>query len=91
MKKSLIKLMVPRKGVPAAVCPLLLVSAVAYADSGGASASGGMSPMLLLFLAFLGAIILLQLLPALVLFSSLLVAVFKRGSKSAGVTGSRKV
>jgi hypothetical protein len=39
--------------------------------------------MILLFLVFLGAIVLLQLVPALVLFSSLIVSVFKRSSRKA--------
>jgi hypothetical protein len=38
--------------------------------------------MTLLFLVFLGAIVLLQLVPALVLFGSLIVSVFKRSRKA---------
>jgi hypothetical protein len=75
--------MVLRRGVSAAFCSLLFTATLASADTAGGSIAGGMSPMILLLLVFLGAIVLLQLVPALVLFSSLIVSVFKRSSRKA--------
>ena len=63
--------------------PLLFTATLAYADTAGGSGSGGMSPLTMIFLGMLAAIILLQLVPALVLFGSLVVAMFKRSSKKA--------
>jgi hypothetical protein len=40
----------------------------------------------MIFLGLLAAIILLQLVPALILFSSMVVAVFKRAGKKAAAT-----
>jgi hypothetical protein len=81
MKSHVERLMVLRRGVTAAFCSLLFTATLASADTASGSASGGMSPMTLLFLVFLGAIVLLQLVPALVLFSSLIVSVFKRSGR----------
>jgi hypothetical protein len=83
MKSHVERLMVLRRGVSAAFCSLLFTATLAWADTAGGSTSGGMSPMTLLFLVFLGAIVLLQLVPALVLFSSLIVSIFKRSSRKA--------
>lgn len=85
MKSHVERLMVLRKGVTNAICPLLFTATLASADTASGSTSGGMSPMTLLFLVFLGAIVLLQLIPALVLFGSLIVSVFKRSSRKAEV------
>ncbi|MDF1535179.1 MAG: hypothetical protein P1S46_01590 [bacterium] len=91
MKRNVERLMVLRRRVSAMICPVLLTATLANADSAGAPGSGGMSPMLLLFLAFLGVVVLLQLVPALVLFSSLLVSVFKRSSHKVDAAGSEQV
>jgi len=69
------------------LAPLLFTATLASADA-GATGGGGMSPLTMIFLGILAAIILLQLIPALVLFSSLVVAVFKRSSKKAAATSS---
>ena len=90
MKSPMERLMVLRRGVSAALCSLLFTATLAWADGAGGTGSGGMSPMTILFLAFLGAIVLLQLVPALVLFSSLLVSVFKRTTGKAGAARSEK-
>lgn len=86
MKSHVERLMILRRGVSVAFCSLLFTATLAWADTAGGSTSGGMSPMILLFLVFLGAIVLLQLVPALVLFSSLIVSVFKRNSRKAETT-----
>ena len=83
MKSRMERLMVLRRGVSAGFCSLLFTATLAWADTAGGSTSGGMSPMTLIFLVFLGAIVLLLLVPALVLFSSLIVSVFKRNSRKA--------
>lgn len=71
------------------VTPLLLTATLASADTAG-GASGGMSPLTVIFLGLLAAIILLQLVPALVLFSSLVVAVFKRSSRKSEAQGTEQ-
>ena len=43
-----------------------------------------------LFLVFLGAIVLLQLVPALVLFSSLIVSIFKRSSRKTDAASTEE-
>ena len=91
MKSRMERLMVLRRGVSAALCSLLFTATLAWADGAGGSGSGGMSPMTLLFLAFLGAIVLLQLVPALVLFSSLIVSVFKRSGRKARAASGEEV
>lgn len=68
--------------------PLLFTATLAYADTAGGAASGGMSTLTLIFLGLLAAIILLQLVPALVLFSSLVVAVFKRTTRKKEAAGT---
>jgi hypothetical protein len=69
------------------LAPSLLVASTAFADSAGNTGSGGMSPLMLGFLIFFGVIIMLQLIPAVVIFGSLISAVFKR-SKKATETGT---
>jgi hypothetical protein len=81
MKSHVERLMILRRGVSAAFCSLLFTATLAWGQSAGGSTTGGMSPMTWLFLVFLGAIVLLQLVPALVLFSSLIVSIFKRSSR----------
>ena len=88
MKANPDRLKVMKGKVLTVVTPLLFTATLAYADTAGGAASGGMSPLTMIFLGLLAAIILLQLVPALVLFSSLVVAVFKRSSKKAEATSS---
>ena len=71
------------------MAPLLFTATLASADA-GAAGGGGMSPLTMIFLGILAAIIILQLIPALVLFSSLIVAVFKRSSRKATAAGSEQ-
>ena len=71
--------------------PLLFTAPLAYADTAGGAASGSMSPLTVIFLGLLAAIILLQLVPALVLFSSLVVAVFKRSTKKKEVASTEQL
>lgn len=77
--------------VLAILTPLLFTATLATADTAGSAGSGGLSPLTLIFLGLLAAIILLQLVPALVLFSSLVVAVFKRSSKKSEAAGTEQV
>ena len=84
------RLKVLKGRVLTAVTPLLFIATIASADTAGGAASGGMSPLTLIFLGLLAAIILLQLIPALVLFSSLVVAVFKRSTKKSEAAGTEK-
>ena len=72
------------------VAPLLFIATLASADTASGAASGGMSPLTMIFLGLLAAIILLQLIPALVLFSSLVVAVFKRSTRKSEAEGAEK-
>lgn len=69
--------------------PILFTATLASADTAGGAGSGGMSPLVMIFLGLLAAIVLLQLVPALVLFSSMIVAVFKRSTKKAAASGSK--
>jgi len=62
--------------------PALLIATAAYADAGAEAGSGGMSPLMLGFLIFVAVIIGIQLIPAMVIFGSLITAVFKRSKKA---------
>lgn len=62
--------------------PSLLIATVAFAGTGEATGGGGMSPLMLGFLIFLAVIIGIQLIPAMVIFGSLITAVFKRSKKA---------
>jgi len=90
MKAITSRLKVLKGRVLPVLAPLLFTATLASADTAGAAASGGMSPLTMIFLGLLAAIILLQLVPALILFSSLVVAVFKRSSKKAEATNSEQ-
>ena len=59
----------------------LCLASTAFAGSGGGN--GGMSPLMMLFLAFVGVFVLMQLVPAFVIFGSLVSAVFKKSKKAA--------
>jgi len=82
------RLMVLKGRVLSVLVPLLFAATLASADSTTEAGAGGMSPLTMIFLGLLIAIILLQLVPALVLFGSLIVAVFKRSIKKAAATSS---
>lgn len=73
--------------VMAVLTPILFTATLASADAAGGAGSGSMSPLVMIFLGLLAAIVLLQLVPALVLFSSMIVAVFKRSTKKAAASG----
>jgi hypothetical protein len=90
MKAKTDRLKILRGRVLSLLTPLLFTATLAYADAGGEAASGGMSPLTVIFLGLLAAIILLQLVPALVLFSSLVVAVFKRSTKKKEAAGTEQ-
>jgi hypothetical protein len=64
------------------VGPSLLFATAAVADAGGEAGTGGMSPLMLAFLIFLAVIIGIQLIPAMVIFGSLITAVFRRSKKA---------
>ena len=80
------RLMVLKRRVTSALIPLLFTATLASADAAGPVSEGGLSPLAMIFLGLLAAIILLQLVPALILFSSMVVAVFKRAGKKAAAT-----
>ena len=84
------RLMVLKGRVMSVLVPLLFVATLAFADTGGGTGNGGMSPLTMIFLGLLAAIILLQLIPAMVLFGSLIVAVFKRSAKKAAATSGEE-
>lgn len=64
--------------------PSLLFAAAAFADTGEKAGGGGLSPLMIAFLIFLAVIIGIQLIPAMVIFGSLITAVFKRSKKATG-------
>ena len=80
------RLMILKRRVTSALIPLLFTATLASADVAGPASEGGLSPLTMIFLGLLAAIILLQLVPALILFSSMVVAVFKRAGKKAAAT-----
>jgi len=60
----------------------LCLATSAVGDAAGNSGSGGLSPLMIVFLAFIGVFVLMQLIPAAVIFGSLVSAVFKKSKKS---------
>ena len=90
MKAYTGRLMVLKGRVMSVLTPLLFTATLASADTAGGTGTGGMSPLVMIFLGLLAAIILLQLVPALVLFVSLIVAVFKRSTKKAAETSGEE-
>jgi len=87
MKNLIARTKVLRGKVSLMLAPLLLVAGTAFAETAGNTGSGGMSPLMIGFLVFFGVIVMLQLIPAVVIFGSLISAVFKR-SKKATETGT---
>ncbi|UCF88318.1 MAG: hypothetical protein JSV70_07840 [bacterium] len=85
------KLMVLKRRVMTVLVPCLFAATLASADTAGSTGAGGMSPLTMIFLGLLAAIILLQLIPAMVLFGSMIVAVFKRSAKKVAATTSDEV
>jgi len=90
MKAYRSRLMVLKRRVTLFTTPLLLVATLASADTGGTGGTGGLSPLTIIFLGLIAAILLLQLVPALVLFGSMVAAVFKRSVKKAPVDGGEQ-
>jgi hypothetical protein len=84
------RLIVLKGRVMSVLVPLLFVATLAFADTAGGTGTGSMSPLTMIFLGLLAAIILLQLVPAMVLFGSLIVAVFKRSAKKAAATSGEE-
>ena len=84
------RLMILKGRAVTLLVPLLFVATLASADTAGGAGNGGMSPLVMIFLGLLAAIILLQLIPAMVLFGSLIVAVFKRSTKKAAATSGEE-
>jgi len=62
------------------VVPSIFMATAALADTAGGS--GSMSPLMIVFLAFIGVFVLMQLIPALAIFGSLLSAVFRKSRKT---------
>lgn len=90
MKAYTGRLKVLKGRVVSVLMPLLFAGTLASADAGGGGGSGGLSPLTMIFLIFLAAVILLQLIPALVLFGSLVVAVFRRTAKKVAAGGGER-
>ena len=90
MKAKRDRLKILKGRVLPVLTPMLFTATLASADTAGGAASGGMSPLTLIFLGLLAAIILLQLVPALILFSSLVIAVFKRSGKKTEPAGTEQ-
>ena len=78
------------KLIPACVSMIVLLgTGSAYAATG--SRSGGLGLGAIIFLGFLAAIVLLQLLPGLVLFGSLIAALFSKAAKKRSVAAAEEV
>ena len=73
-----------------AILTLILYSTSAFA-AGGTEEGGGISLMVKLFFAFLAAVFVFQLIPALVLFGSMVVAIFKREPKKAETVENEQI
>ena len=64
--------------------PSLMIATAAFADAAAETGGGGMSVLMVAFLVFLAVIIGIQLIPAIVIFGSLITAVLKRSKKATG-------
>ena len=82
MKRSLTRKKVLGSRVGLMLGPALLLATAAFADTAGQGGSGGLSPLMLTFLIFVAVIVGIQLIPAIVIFGSLIAAVFKRSKKA---------
>ena len=82
MKKDYTRKMVQRGRVGVLVGLSTFIATAAFADTAEKAGSGGMSLFMVIFLAVVGAIVLLQLVPAMVIFGSIITAVFKRSKKA---------
>lgn len=90
MKAYTGKLMVLKGRVMSVLVPFLFAATLASADTPGGTGAGGMSLLTMIFLGLIVAIVLLQLIPALVLFASMIVAVFRRSTKKTATTSSEQ-
>lgn len=86
MKKSLTRTRNLVRKASLMAGPAVFMATSAFAGAANSSGSGGMSTLMLAFLAFVGVIVLMQLIPAVVIFGSLITAVFKRSKKATETT-----
>jgi len=82
MKRLLPKVQSMRGKVAWVLGPTLLVATAAIAATAGKAGSGGISPLMMMLLIFFGVIFVLQLIPAMFIFGSLIAAIFKRSKKA---------
>jgi hypothetical protein len=82
MKRNITRTKGLMRRITSMAAPSLFLATVAFADAGEAAGGGGMSPLMLAFLIFLAVIIGIQLIPAMVIFGSLITAVFKRSKRA---------
>ena len=62
--------------------PSVFLATAAFADAAGGSGSGSMSPLMIVFLAFIGVFVVMQLIPAMAIFGSLVSAILKKTRKT---------
>ena len=86
MKKYMTRIKVIGRKVSLLLGSSLLVASVAFAEAGGGSGMGDMSPLMWMFLVFLGVIVVIQLIPAMVIFCCCITAVCKRSKKTTDTT-----
>jgi len=86
MKKYLPKMTGLRGKAAWILAASLLIGTAAFAATAGETGSGGISPLMLMLLIFFGIIFFLQLIPAMVIFGSLVAAIFKRSKKATEET-----
>jgi hypothetical protein len=87
MKKFMTRKRVLGRKVSLLLGPSILVATAAFADAGGGTGMGDISPLMLMFLIFIGVIVVIQLIPAMVIFCCCITAVCKR-SKNATDTAA---
>lgn len=82
MTKYMTRMKVLGRKVSLVLGSSLLVATEAFADTGGGFGMGDMSPLMLMFLILLGVIVLIQLIPAMIIFCCCITAVCKRSKKA---------